>query len=310
MLQLLSFIVGVLLIAFAAFSYEDEEQRVSNWLEEAWTFLADGAGEFGDRAVLFLKTLITGTITLLNRFYGKRTISLRSYLSSVCLCIAFGIIICLYLGMEISYWTALPLAAALFLTPLIRNRAFYLLASLMFVAAIYSTYRFFDGEESINGVISGKDEVLTLSSALLVASIFDFLSVAVTRWALSRSMSASSLLGIVLYLLTVIINAVALLALPALFIFLRPFSGGEILTWIYILSGMSVLVALSFFIILAVSICLRLIAALLPRTLYMVIKFKLFENRKSTIGTGVFLIGIQFPQFSTMVERVSKALVG
>lgn len=316
MLQFLSFVVGLLLLAYVLFSYETEEKRVSSWLDDAWIYVSDKETTLAFRILGFLRALTSALSNLLDRLYDTKVLSVRAYLSSVCLCAGFAIIVCLYMEIDVDFWLSLVLATCLLCTTLIKDRRiFYLIATLSIAISAYATWRYFEGHDSLNGPMRGADELATLGWALLAASAFDFLCVSVTRRALSISAKTASLAKLLLQLLIIVLTSAVILSSPlgVIYVSLHYFEvliSSTIPIWIYIFSAMSILVVTSIFLMFFLAVFVRLLVGLLPRTLYTTIKFKLLNNRKSTIGMSMFLIGLQFPQASMWMERVAKIVVG
>jgi hypothetical protein len=76
-------ILGVLLI-YASLSYETEDGKIQNLLEEWWIRVSDYRNQLLSRHVAFIKMLASVTTNIFNKLFGVSLVSLQALGVSIC----------------------------------------------------------------------------------------------------------------------------------------------------------------------------------------------------------------------------------
>ena len=309
-LRLFCAAVGLTLVCYTLFSYEDTEKHVKNWFEEAWITVADGQSRISVRYNSFLGRLLDGLNNLFARVYGKFLVSFDAYLTSLSLCLCVGLPIIGEIalrakGLDLLY---LLLASALFLgLPFIRNRRLFAIAFLtcITVASLITTYLYYE-------TIYDASIVFEFTGQWLLFGTIDFIVVALIRRAF-RVAEVSAKLWRTLFIVSLgsICGPIfaAIVIIPYGISQLWDIANNLARFYGSIAYGAwAVIMSFSFVAVVIAALFARGLYAIAPRIIYLPIKLKLLENRKATISLGVFLLGIAFPVYREAIERIQKAL--
>jgi hypothetical protein len=82
-------VFGLSLLCYAIFSYKDEEQRLANWIADAFEELKKRENTVSERIRLTLRALILGHCRIFDRTYRDFLLSKRAALVSFDLCVGF-----------------------------------------------------------------------------------------------------------------------------------------------------------------------------------------------------------------------------
>ena len=321
-LQIVSFGIGLTIVSYVVFSYEDEEKTLTNWFVKAWVSLDDKEKIVSERIASFLRALLSGLDRLLKRIYGEKVLSVRAFVTAISLCLGVSIL-ALLLGMEYVDTTAPRLLTAftLVLAPFVPWPKFsYSLTAEAVFAFAYAVSNVVAQFLSVELTIEGDEKYMlpmTMATtimvflALIVAATGDFFVLTATRAQIHAASHEESLRRIVVRVAT------ATTPLP-LFLLIVIFVGGllddevpglfEFISAIVYFALLPILTSVSFAVVLAVATVGRVLYALLPRTVYLAIKIKLMESRKSTAGIGVLLMSAAWPKLGALLERVTRTL--
>lgn len=313
MLTYIVFVVGLALLTYTLFSYEDEEKKLKNWLDEAWLKLYAIDNSFSKRLLTFLRVLLNGLNLVLAKLYGREVFSFRAFASSVCLCTGIAIALFLYEDMlDFNIWIGIILVSGFLLTPyLITGPMLYVVSALLLSVAAYLTFDSFDGRDTPIGRLDGMEWLRQFGLAVALASVVDFLSISSSRKLLLLATDTDVLRKCLAYIALTIAAPIAFIVFQ---IVVSEYIENEELStavgFLFMFNLAALLLSAAFFIVLFASVVTRIMAAILPRAIYATVKLKLFENRKSCLGLGILFIGLQFPQATGIMERIAKVLTG
>lgn len=306
-----AFAAGVLLLFYTLFSYEDEDKKlnkkINNWFVDAWVSLEDSNESSAQRIAAFLRKLLGGLNNLFARLYGERLVSLRSIAVGACYVTA-GFAIWNWMTEEeptISthlrsiFFIAIPISAPIFR----RNWPSYIIG-------VLSTLTF-----TATMIVSPVKHNYISAILVLAVMIFDGLLIALIRNCFLRAAVAPTLRGVLLLILTgTAVAPLYLLAVSSVGL-IEPERGmnvGENLLFgiqrIAAFNAVPTLTSLSFLVILVVGVQFRIAYALLPRFIYIPLKFKLLDNRKTTMGLAIALMGVSIPGAVGIMEKAAKVM--
>ena len=326
-LQIISFSLGLALVCHVVFSYENEEKKVLNWFEAAWTGLADSENKISARINRFLHTLLNGLNRLLAYVYGPPLFSSRAFLTAASLCSTITL-----------QWTIVPetvmnvsLVALLIvlLSGVYFGRFHWALYFTACVALLNYEHTYQDALEDVlnleervprfpNEYAVFHYEVMRwMPIGLVISSITDFFIVGIVRKTFQRASQAPTLPRTLLLIALGTIVAPTILVIVVSPAFALESLGvnrqdarelGIVIVWPLLLNIFAVITSLSFLVVLVVAILWRGLYAAMPRILYSVIKLRILENRKVAFGLGVLLIGMAFPDVVPTLGKVAKAV--
>jgi hypothetical protein len=305
--------VGCALLCYALFSYDDEEKRVENWFNDAFRAMQFRESSVSERLRLALTYILTGFSRLLDRVYGPSLLSFQSAAASLSFCLGFGAVVMIFAASwhpELGwfYYQGTPLIAAFaglavsspFLPGKVRQ---FVLIGLVFVAA----------------VVFLRDDVSDLLLLLFVVptTALDALGVALLRKLYRLATVAQTLRR-------VMAGALAATLMPFLMTVFFAYSDHFLYTaidgaqpdWfrVYVTAGMVLFLPIAtgmfFLVLLGSAFVLRFLAALVPRAIYSVIKFKVLEDRKPLIALGLAFVGLGSPIIGNILTSIAQSLRG
>lgn len=302
------FCVGMLLVGYAMFTYEDEEKRFKNWFEIAWMAAADREKTASARVNAFLHQLLNGLNGLLARIYGESPYSIRALL--VCLCVSAGLSSLLILPSgRLHQEVQLFAGAVTLLVPFIRAK------KLFFIGAGVALVAFFFINEA--AMISRRASPYITAQlnfiAVPIAGIFDSLATGAVRKAFIAGARASRLLS------TIAFSVLGTLLSPIIIFFAAAFTSAvdeyvlgegldiEILR-VLTFNSIALVTSFSLLLLISFSILWRIVWAALPRALYAVIKLKLLDNRKATTTVGIAIMGSVMPGVGSALGKITAML--
>jgi hypothetical protein len=306
-------IAGLCLIVYVLFSYEDEEKRVKSWIEDAWLSLEETDAKTSLRLNAALVVLSQAASSFLARVYGEKLLSVRAVL--VPLALAMGGLLAL-ISLAMSAWM---LSGVTFLgtkSPPDYGRALIMLAPFLFGCAIFAG----SFAHGLKGKLAlGAGALLWLFFAVTAPQIFgvlttlgfgfDTLSIALVRRLLRKAEQSTSLARTVFIMGLASVAVPFLLALIGVGFAVAGMDADSTLENVEIVAACAMVAVLSttlLFVVLLVCIAVRVIIGVAPRVVYSISKFKLLENRKSTMAVAIALVGVWLPEVIAPLEKWAK----
>jgi len=311
-----AFVLGLLILFYTLFSYEDEENQVKSWFETAWISLQNGDLAMGQRIADFLGRLLRGLNGFFNSIYGDRVLSVQSIRAAVFLCIT--IIGASLVIIDISdYGATSPIAiifvlSALFAAVWRDNR----MANLMVILLVAA---FFHLSPPLERMFNPNKANAIFFSIVLSALLFEGLLIAITRKFLLEAQKFTTPRPMIGYIFAATIctplylAGVSQVAAHMSKHFSPPlvsnsFDQGLAAVLFSVAHAIPVLTSFAFLIVLLTALAFRLIYAVLPRFVYAAIKLKLLDNRKAATALGIALMGISISGWIGFMEKVAKAM--
>ena len=317
-MKIVTLSLGCILLGFSLFAYEDEENRVRNWLEDIWLSLSCLETSVHGRLLNGLRTVAKATAWVFAKLYGEKIVAVRAYITSTSLCTGVGLFIyglnplSSWLRSEISF--LLPglimlISVLCFGAPVIRKHAISYALTASSICAVLVVLYFLDNN---NGLWLSAD-LIPFLGMVGGSSVLDFCAISTTRWAMRTAAQTNSLTG------AIACFAVCLLA--GLFVFVAPYYGTDaVMKWfpspyeMNIIAGvrefnlLAFVVCFAFLAIAVLSAACRIVLMLVPRMWYPAIKLRITENRRAVAATGVALIGVSYPEIFEKLKALVEAL--
>ena len=304
--------VGLSLFLYVMLSYEDEERRAANWITAAWSVLYEFDKGVSVRLRKFLQAILRGADNIYSLPYGNRLISTQGLVTSASFSTALALYISEWHGREVVW---VPILFIIVLSPFIRRRSLSYTIS-AFGIATFALILLINIKETYTHTWRISGALMDIGTPLALA-VIDFLAIAAMRKLFRLAAYTSSLIATILAIAAAVLCGLAITVCLAN---MAIYAQGQ-LGLIFSLDGHSTLLTtlVVFTIFIAVQSLVFLFAILMvgfgrsiiavaPRALYSLIKLKIVENRKTTAGIGVALIGLAMPQASTAFETVVKLL--
>lgn len=330
-IKLVCFVLGLSLIFFVIFSYEDEERGLLRWLESKWLYLDGEEKSVSKWMNTALVKLARVTDQLLSRAYGEKLLSFKAINTPICITTglaigAAGLVILAGDDWELLHFSAMAVAIAIALificAPFTRIRylAETLAALAVSVCAIITLVTVLSpydarGDEVIDFLFLLARYAVLISVCLLLAFVIDFLAIALIRNLFRVAATGDTLRKTFAIILCATFVAPGLVygGYKAMNL-VQPFFQRQLESeFLFILGYLNLVTLLTSFFFLAVSIgalATRIFYAVAPRALYSVIKLKIVENRKAMIGIGGMLIGVMFPSLAAALKDWLKPIFG
>jgi hypothetical protein len=371
-MHIILFAIGLVILVYVLLSYEDEQKKVNNILEDVWIKLYDSERNYSQRLLDFLHATATLVTKLLARFYGDAHYSSRAFFASASMCLGSGIVFILLfiywlkdmgvspelLGLSLSGGTIITwccVSLLLIATPALISNAKVIAASFLLsvgyavykvsvyvngMVLTYSTYmpQTAQGEEAYNWQIIA---AIWAISIIVVSSLLDYICIAYIRKRSESSASARSTIKYSANMLASIVFSIAMLfVLPIIFYipYIIAFIPGsdfsayiltqtnnpsslfhafmsiypiisESVSYTYLFNMFPVILSFLFFFIITISLAYSAIWAVIPRSVYAVLKSKIHENKKTLIALSLALIGLSFPVGKNILEGILKYIV-
>jgi hypothetical protein len=312
MLRIFCAAVGLTLVCYTLFSYEDAEKNVQNWFEKAWVALADEQTRISLRINSFLRRLLSGLDYVFSRIYGERLFSVEAYFASLSLCLSVGLLIITEIssqaeGIELFYVVAT--SALFFILPFMRNRRAFtaIFVSIILIGGTVTTFLYLKTVYVIPAMM-----VFGFTGPWLLFGTIDFAAIITIRKAFRVAELSDKLLTTLAILCLGIVCGplyIGLIVVPyGIYEYWDIPNNFEIFYGSIAYGAWSLLMSLSIVAVVAAAAFGRLFYAIAPRVIYLPIKLKLVNNRKATVALGVFLIGIAFPEYREAIDKIEKLL--
>ncbi|UTY58999.1 hypothetical protein [Massilia sp. erpn] len=331
MLYIGSMLLGLILLSYAIFSYEDEERRVQVWFDDAlvrtWIYLEDSSRKVSGKLYLILKQLLGYTNRIFDEIFGYCLFSRRTLVTTAALASAVAIV---YIpqGSSLPAWQRLVLVFSIILVLFLKNKQTATIAQLILLALLATAYVFqaVASDQAEPFFSKEVEELIGRMPGILFGLILGFtqafLSIALFRKIFRIAAQQPRLMLAVIYQTAPAILA-PLLSI-ALFFLIRisawavGHSGWgslhQVLQFIVasdLILDLSMLQIFSSIPVVVLSIAAStgaLTSAILPRSIYSAIKLRSLSNRKSIVALGIGLVVFGSQPLGMFLKSIISAL--
>ena len=333
-------ILGMLVVCLASLTYEDEEGRFQNKLEDWWITLDERRAASLSWAASFIQAVARLTGSCLDRLFSKRLFSLRAVAVSIILSVAsfyltISIIIATHIvslakvhnppsaiSALVSFlqFSAFAMIPALSESPLLPWKSwlpkllrFYWWALFAWVALQNSAFLLHLFVSASNGPKVGARVTSFLLLVFGISLLFDISYIAFTRWILRRVSNTDRLTRIMLAIIFQVTSLAIILVCPFyLGVKLVPYSQVLAIAMIvsYAFNSIDVIAALAALMIAMLMLMHRLIWPLIQRPIYAIQRMTLINRKGWLWSAGVALLTFAVmgvPEWMrTLLERLGR----
>lgn len=308
--------LGLLLISWSAFSYEPEERRRNEVVEEWWIRFYDASARSVARHFEFVRRLSQTIAAWLNTIVGERLWSLRALAASCALSLSSAFIVQFALGL----WSGREHVAVLlskFLVPAfglywaaVTGRPVFRHVRTIVVVLVCASFAAAAVTAPVVTKYPAGQIGLAYVTALVLAVLADFAVILMARYVARYCMRADDVSWSLVAIFTMTTVGLGLCIMPFAVAY-----RSALPMWIRVavffagVTNLYAAVVAASFVLLSVTLLLnRSLRAVISRPLYAIQRFRILQHPKLLFFAGVALVGVALPRFADFLVAAARLI--